>query len=119
VDNVLAYRTYLSGYEWKVDYAVKSIHLRKGLKDELAHRYWYGTCYDALGMILLSKPADLKRMVARLFFSPVRGLHVAIKKNCPKAAYIYPLIRFNVLRGIVDNRKKKTASSLKNTMYEM
>jgi len=105
VDNVLAYQTYLSGYEWKVDYTVKSIHLRKGLKDELAHRYWYGTCYDALNMILVNKPINLKRMVMRFLFSPIRGLHIAIKKRCLQAIYIYPLIRFNVLKGIIESRK--------------
>lgn len=105
VDNVLAYRTYLSGYEWKVDYAVKSTHLRKGLKDELAHRYWYGKCYDALNMILVNKPVNLKKMAMRLLFSPIRGLHITIKKKCLQAIYIYPLIRFNVLKGIVESRK--------------
>lgn len=106
VDTVLAYQIYVRGYKWKVNYTVKSIHLRRRLKDELAHRYWYGTCHDALNMTLLNKPADLKKMLIRLFFSPVRGLHIAIKKRCVQAVYIYPLIRFSILRGIFDGRKK-------------
>lgn len=110
VDTVLAYLTYVSGYEWKVDYTVKSIHLRKGLNDELAHRYWYATCYDTISMMRFNKPADLKKTSAILFFSPLRGLHIAIKKRCPTAVYIYPLIRFNILRGIADSRKNSLKS---------
>jgi len=105
VDTVLAYRIHASGYEWKVDYTTKSIHLRKGLKDAFSHVYWYGTCHDALSMTLLNKPTDLKKMMIKLFFSPVLGLHITIKKRCPQTLYVYPLIRFNNLRGVIDSRK--------------
>jgi len=105
VDNVLAQRIHLSGYRWKVDYDVKSTHLRTGLKDELAHYYWYGTCASGLEQILFNKPVNLKGLILRAFFSPIRGLDVAIKKNAPQIVYIYPLIRFNILRGVLAGRK--------------
>ena len=108
VDNVLAQRIHLSGYRWKVDYDVKSTHLRTGLKDELAHYYWYGTCASGLEQILFNKPVNLKGVILSAFFSPIRGLDVAIKKNAPQVVYIYPLVRFNILRGILDGRKKDT-----------
>lgn len=105
VDNVLAQRIHSNGFKWKVDYSVRSIHLRKGLKDELAHYYWYGTCANQLEPVLFSKPVNLKSMVLRAFFSPFRGLEVAIKKNAPQVVYIYPLIRLAILKGIFDGRK--------------
>lgn len=74
VDNVLAQRIHLSGYRWKVDWSVKSIHLRAGLKDELAHYYWYGTCASGLGLILFNKPVNLKSVILRAFFQPYSRL---------------------------------------------
>ena len=107
VDNVLAYRTYLAGYRWLVDYDVKSIHLRKDIWDELNHRYWYGTCFDGLSRALGIRYPNMNRHVLRFLFSPIRGLQIGITKSDIRATYIYPLIRFNVLRGISYSRKHK------------
>jgi len=106
VDNVLAMRIRLNQFEWKVDYTVKSTHLRKGLKDELVHYYWYGTCSDTLSPLLFRRYADIRPLILRLFFSPMRGLHIAIKKKTPQAVYVYPLIRLVGLKGIFDGRKR-------------
>lgn len=106
VDNVLAYHTYLARYEWFVDHSVKSEHLRTNLKDELTHRYWYGTCFDGLSMALGESYPNFKRHILRLVFSPIRGLQIGISKRDLRILCIYPLIRFNVLRGIIDSRKK-------------
>jgi glycosyltransferase involved in cell wall biosynthesis len=108
VDNVLALRVNLNQFKWKVDYTVKSIHLRKGLRDELAHYYWYGTCSDTLGPLLFKRYANMRPLILRLFFSPLRGLHIAIKKKAPQAVYIYPLIRFVGFKGIFDGRRRYT-----------
>jgi len=106
VDNVLAQLVHSIGFKWMVDYNVTSSHLRKGLSDELSHYYWYGTCYDTLSRLLYRKNVNVRAMVLRLFFSPFRGLHIALKKKAPQAVYIYPLIRFFVLKGISDGRKR-------------
>ena len=106
VDNMLAYQVYLNGFEWFVDYSVKSEHLRQSLKDELAHRYWYGTCYDGLSRALGISYPSLNKHILRLLFSPFRGLEIGIKKKDLKATYVYPLIRLNVLKGIVNSRKE-------------
>lgn len=105
IDKVLAQRIRLNQFKWKVDYTVKSTHLRLGLRDELAHYYWYGTCSGQLAQTLFDKPCDLKGIALRAFFSPFRGLHIAIKKRAPQAFYIYPLIRFTILRGVLKGRK--------------
>jgi glycosyltransferase involved in cell wall biosynthesis len=106
VDHVLAQRIHAAGYNWKVDYDVQSLHLRAGLKDELSHNYWYGTCADALESALFEKPAKTRALMQRVIFSPVRGAQIAMKTKSPQALYIYPLLRFAFLRGVLKSRKK-------------
>jgi glycosyltransferase involved in cell wall biosynthesis len=105
IDNVLAQRFDQSGFRWRVDYTVKSVHLRNGLRDELKHDYWYGTCFNILVPLLSKKNLNIKPMVLRLLFSPIRGLDIAFKKKAPTAVVIYPLTRLAMLRGVVAGRK--------------
>jgi len=104
-DNVLAQRLQQNTFQWKVDYTVRSIHLRKGLRDELEHYYWYGTCFNILVPLLSKKHVRIKPLVLRLLFSPFRGLDIAFKKNAPQAVVIYPLLRLAILRGVLAGRK--------------
>jgi glycosyltransferase involved in cell wall biosynthesis len=106
VDHVLAKMVHGAGYRWKVDYDVKSIHLRTGLKDELSHNYWYGACADELESSLFRRPAKTRALMLRVLFSPVRGLQIAVKTRAPQALYIYPLLRLAFLRGVLDGRRK-------------
>jgi len=105
VDHVLAQRIHSGGYRWKVDYDVKSIHLRTGLNGELVHNYWYGTCADELENSLFQKTAKTWTLILRFAFSPVRGLQIALKTNAAQAIYVYPLMRLAFLRGVLDRRK--------------
>jgi len=105
VDTFLAKNVISAGFKWKVDYTVVSIHLRSDLKDELAHYYWYGACHRRTSHVLYDKPVDLTRSMLRFFFSPIRGLQIAFKKNAPEVVYIYPLIRLNILRGMLGAKK--------------
>lgn len=98
VDIVLAKTLYSKGYIWKVDYTVKSTHLRDGLRDELTHQYWYGACKRKLDPGVLNYGE-----VLRLLFSPIRGLDIAIKKRAPQIVCVYPLLRFYHLKGILMN----------------
>lgn len=113
VDNVLALQVHQKNYEWKVDFAVRSLHLRKGLKDELSHYYWYGKHFDELAPFISARGLNMWFMASRLLFSPIRGLQIALKKRAPQAAYIYPLIRIVGLKGIFDGRKEASSSSKK------
>jgi len=101
----LAKRIFLSGYKWKVDYSVKSIHIRNGMQDELSHYYWYGA---------LAREAhySVKGAILRMFFSPFRALHVAAKKKTPEIVFFYPLIRLNVVRGMLEGKRSKEAYPL-------
>lgn len=106
VDQTLSQRVFLSGLKWKVNYNVQSVHLRNGLKGELAHNYWYGTHSDELERKMRQKNASARVMLLKFLYSPVRGLEIAVKKNAPESIYIYPLMRLNFLRGVFDGRRK-------------
>lgn len=98
-------KIFLSGYKWKVDYSVVSIHIRNGMQDELSHYYWYGT---------LAREAhySVKEAILRMFFSPMRGLQVAAKKKTPEIVFLYPLIRLNIVRGILEGKESSKAYPL-------
>jgi glycosyltransferase involved in cell wall biosynthesis len=106
VDNVLAKRLYDSGYKWKVDYSVRSLHLRKGLRDELRHFQWYGAQYPFLLPYLFGKHAVARDFLKRLLSSPRIALSFAIKLDEAQLIYVIPLIRFALYKGFVSGAKK-------------
>ncbi len=109
VDNVLAQRIQMHGLKWVVDYSVKSVHLRAGLKQELDHYYWYGTCMVSLDPLLFGRNVNLRRFALRWFLSPMRGLDIALRKKSAEALYVYPLMRLATMRGIADGLRKSGA----------
>lgn len=111
VDNVLAKRVYDAGFMWKVDYSVKSLHIRKGLRDELRHFYWYGAQYPLIEPYITGKHASAKGFLKRLMFSPKYGIDLALKLNSPQLVYIYPLIRLSLYRGLVSGRRNSMSAS--------
>lgn len=72
---------------WKTDFSVISTHLRKGIRQELDHYRWYGET--------MNSRQSLKHFV----ISPLRALEMALKTRSPPILFLYPLIRFNMLKG--------------------
>jgi len=110
VDTTLAYRIQQAGYYWIVDYNVQSIHMRKGLHQELEHQYWYATQLPEIwGRIEkeTNKPPPITRfsIMSRFFTSPFTGVFVAYKMREATIAYIHPLIRFYYLKGYLESGK--------------
>ncbi|MBS7612494.1 hypothetical protein KEJ27_09920 [Candidatus Bathyarchaeota archaeon] len=101
LDIVLNQRIEANGFKWSVNYMTVSIHLRKGLKDELTHYYWYGIYHRQL-----NASYDLKRTIRIAFLSPLQALHIAVNKRSTQVFYIYPLIRFAILAGALSKREK-------------
>jgi glycosyltransferase involved in cell wall biosynthesis len=115
VDTTLAYRIKKSGYQWAVNYAVQSIHMRRGLKQELRHQYFYGTQLFEIWRNIkteTNQPPPITRFDAiyRFFTSPFTGLFVSVKTREPTITYIHPLVRFYYLKGLLEASKfeKKT-----------
>jgi len=105
VDTVLAWTLKKYGYNWKVDYNVQSIHLRKGLFDELERQRWYGTqikdIWRAMSKIQMKSPVNTWSVIYRLFLAPFSGLFVALKTRDATVTYIHPLIRFYYAWGLL------------------
>jgi glycosyltransferase involved in cell wall biosynthesis len=106
VDNVLAKRLYDSGFKWKVAYDVMSLHLRKGLRDELRHFEWYGEQYPFLVPYLFGKHAVARDFLKRFILSPEHAFSLAFKLDEVQLIYVIPLIRFALYKGFVSGAKK-------------
>jgi glycosyltransferase involved in cell wall biosynthesis len=105
VDNVLAARLHDSGYAWIVDHNIVSTHLRKGLRQELNHNYWYGTNYFLLSQIMKWQVMTLRSLLPGLLFSPCRCLEIAVKKKAPEIVYIHPSILLSTFKGVAAGMK--------------
>jgi glycosyltransferase involved in cell wall biosynthesis len=108
VDTTLAYRIQQAGYYWIVDYNVQSVHMRKGLRQELKHQYWYATQLNEIWSRIekeTNKPPPITRssIMSRFVTSPFTGLFVAFKTREPTIAYIHPLIRFYYTKGFLES----------------
>lgn len=115
VDSVLAYKIGQAGYHWVVDYAVQSVHLRQGLKQELQHQYWYATqLYEIWKRIQTetNRPPPITKsgIIYRFCISPFTGLFVAVKTKEPTITYIHPLVRFYYMKGLLEASKFTTKS---------
>lgn len=109
VDTTLAYILRKHGYYWFVDYNVQSLHLRRGLKQELDHQRWYAMQLKEIwrkikaetGMI---PPVTRLGVIFRFAVSPFTGLLMAWKMKEPSIIYVHPLIRLYYLRGFLESR---------------
>jgi len=110
VDTTLAYKLKQAGYSWVVDYNVQSTHIRKGLKQELQHQYWYGTQLCEIWRKIEEdtnqrSPMTASGVIYRFLISPFTGLFVALKTKEPTITYIHPLIRFYYMKGLLEALK--------------
>ena len=114
VETTLAYKIDASGYKWIVDYNVQSVHLRKGLRQELNHQYWYGTqLYEIWRKIgeETNKPPPVTRLgvIRRFFMSPFTGLFMAFQTREPSIVYIHPLSKFYYMKGLLQASRYQKA----------
>jgi glycosyltransferase involved in cell wall biosynthesis len=110
VDTTLAYKISHAGYQWIVDYKVRSVHLRKGLKQELDHQFWYGAqlyeiCRKIRTETNIPPPATRLGVIRRFVISPFTGLFMAVQTREATVLYIHPLIRFYYLKGLLQSSK--------------
>ncbi len=105
IDTILSYRLQTNNLKWTVDFTVRSVHFRNGIRDELRHDFSYAKCFDALHQAETGKPSPLKSYYKRFLLSPARGLEIAITKKAPRIIIIYPLVRLTYLRGVVASRR--------------
>ncbi|MFX1464973.1 MAG: hypothetical protein ACFFA5_00670 [Promethearchaeota archaeon] len=79
VDSILVQNILKSGYKWITDFDVVSIHLRKGVKQEIRHYYGYA---NAAPKVSKHDPSiNFCRIILTFGFSPFRGVEIAFKKR--------------------------------------
>ncbi len=113
---------WFTSYKWVIDSTVISLHLRKGIRDQLEHsramadkckRTKLCSCYHTPHFTepkLIIKPnpkfsVSNLSLVRMLITSPIRSFQVAVNKKCPEIFFVYPLIRFYILRGYLKRSK--------------
>ncbi|MFA5366098.1 MAG: hypothetical protein WC325_13025, partial [Candidatus Bathyarchaeia archaeon] len=67
-------------------------HLRGGIRESVKHFYELSKLDDP------NNPPRIPILV-RFVFSPIRGLEISLKKDCPQAAVVYPYWRFILLKA--------------------
>jgi len=97
VDSILVQKALRAGYEWKTDFSVMSLHLRKGVCQELRHYYRYGVYSNIVKKY--DKSINMLRFLKMLFFSPIRGFDIAVKKRCIWLWPLYLTIRLYAFLG--------------------
>ena len=104
---MLAYLLSERGFRWLVDYDVQSVHLRKSLRQELSHQYWYAKQLNEMWRQIETRTKARRSPVTkfdvfyRFALSPFTGVFMAYKTREASVAYIHPLIRLYYLRGFL------------------
>jgi glycosyltransferase involved in cell wall biosynthesis len=99
-DRDLQDRVWRAGYKWVVDKSVVSDHIRGNVRQSAEHVY------------TLSKFADypdspsFSSVFSRFLFSPIRGVEISLKKECPQALVVYPYWRFMLLKSSLETAAK-------------
>jgi glycosyltransferase involved in cell wall biosynthesis len=106
MDVVLAFNYRKQGYQWAVDYDTQSVHLRKNLKQELNHQYFYGKQVLKISQ-KIGMPTENFALVARLLKSPLTAFRAVAVTKTPTIMYIYPLMTYYFTKGIFDGRRTK------------
>lgn len=88
LDIELYRRVKQAGFQWLVDYGLRSLHLRKGISQELRHAFWYGKS--------MRKPLKCLRL---FLTSPLRGLLIAWRMKSASCLPLYCRIRYQFWKG--------------------
>ena len=92
-DRNLQDRVRKAGYKWIVDKTVFSDHIRGTVRQSSDHVYTLSKFADS------QDSASLSSVLSRFLFSPIRGVEISIKKECPQAVIVYPYWRFMLLKS--------------------
>ena len=104
----------LKGYEWLVDYDVRSLHLHYGgLLNEFKHYYFYGLSlpeiYSRLkNVYTIYENENLSCLFLRFLKSPISSFKMSLRMHDSRLMFSYPIIRLCWLLGYI------RGTSLKN-----
>ena len=114
IDTILSYKLRSCGFKWSVDPYCHSVHLRRGLSQELRHQRWYAIAAvearETIKKFGLQLPWDnfnlgIKHSGFRLLMAPAVGMFVALKMRNPMISLVHPLIKLFNFVGYLDSLK--------------
>lgn len=103
LDTLLAEKFKAKGLKWIVDSDVQSLHLHKGLYDELRRYYFYGASLPEL-YSKMDCSDDEWSFFVKLLKSPVAALKMSLQMNDSRLMLSYPLVRLSWLLGYLRGR---------------
>jgi hypothetical protein len=110
-DSALVKRFQNQSFKWIVDMNVVSLHIRSGLRESVNHQFKLMdicySCQHSPECVSKGKP-NLKNMLKIFITSPIRGIQIAIRQDCPKTIFAYPLVRFYYVDATLKFLKKGT-----------
>lgn len=95
IDLALFARLRALGLRWAVNKDVVSVHIRKGIRDELRHQEWYARNWR------FSSKVSRFNVFLRFAYSLFSAFPVVLKTREPRIFLVYPAIRFCFLRGVL------------------
>lgn len=104
------------GYEWLVDYDVRSLHLRYGgLLNEFKHYYFYGLSLPQIYSRLQSFSSSYENenmtcLFLRFAKSPISSFKMTLKMHDSRLMLSYPIIRLCWLLGYIKGTNSKNIS---------
>jgi glycosyltransferase involved in cell wall biosynthesis len=106
IDTFLFHLLELKGYNWLVDYDVRSLHLHYGgLLNEFKHYYFYGLSlpeiYSHLKNFSFYENENLTRLLLRFAKSPISSFKMALRMHDSRLMFSYPIIRLCWLLGYI------------------
>jgi glycosyltransferase involved in cell wall biosynthesis len=88
VDRDLQQRIEKQNYKWVIDRTVVSEHLKESIRE-----YARKTRRDVRICRYVQNDVGFNQLVKMFLFSPLRGLAIAMKMQCPHAFFVYPYLR--------------------------
>jgi glycosyltransferase involved in cell wall biosynthesis len=92
-------------YKWIIDSSVISLHVRNDLKANIEHQYKMGYLCARTPYCMYEEYPSIGMNLRILLTSPVRALHIALKRKHPNLIWAYPLLRLYQLNIALSWRK--------------
>jgi glycosyltransferase involved in cell wall biosynthesis len=94
-----------TSYKWVIDYKLVSFHLRDALRSSIEHNYkWVGMCTKTPYCSKAGEQPSTFNTLRVSLTSPLRALHLAVKRNCPELIWVYPLLRYYQFKAFLRSR---------------
>lgn len=100
-DTDLKRRIIKQGYQWLVDFSVKSQHLKLSWRKEIDHTYKMITNYT------VTEQSGLLKYLRLFLTSPLRGLQIALTEKHVMTIVAYPFWRFMKLKAYLKRKQRR------------